>query len=96
MIGAKKCLNACTIGRFPNVSGTEIGQIPATFAEVLVPSRPLLPVPSLLVDQDNCCQQGQPFDGEGDVRQVGYRSMAILKIERVQELLGALTTDFAQ
>ncbi len=74
----------------------KIGEEPAGFEEVLVAGGALLAVPALFVDQDDGGQQAKPLDGEGDVGQVGDGAVAVLKIEGVEELLGALGADFGQ
>ena len=70
--------------------------VPTGVAEVLVARRALLPIPALLVDKLDRGQQRQPLDGHGDVGEVGNRAMAVLEVERVQKLLGALRTDLPQ
>ncbi len=74
----------------------KIGQIPAALVKVLIAGGTFLAIPALLVDQDDGCQQRQPLDGEGHVRQVGNGAMAILKVKSVEEMLGALAGDFPQ
>ena len=82
------------LGRFGIFS--EIREIPAGPEEVLVAGGTLLAVPAGLVDEGNGSQQTESLDGEGDVSQVGDGAMAILKIKGVEELLGALGTDFVE
>ena len=74
----------------------EVGHVPAALFEILVPCRPLLSVPSLLVDERDGGQQRQSLDGEGDMGQIGDRSMAVLEIECVEELFGALAADLLE
>ena len=74
----------------------KIRKIPAGFEEVLVAGGALLAVPARLVDEHDGGQQAEPLDGEGDVGQVGDGAMAVLEIEGVEELLGALGADFGQ
>src|SRR6185437_5192590 len=62
--------------------------------EVLVARGALLAIPSLFVDEYNRSEQRKPLDGEGQVRQIGNRAMAVLEIECIEELLGALAADF--
>ena len=49
-----------------------------------------------LVDQYDGGQQAEPLDGKGDVGQVGDGAVAVLKIEGIEELLGALGADFGE
>ena len=74
----------------------KIREIPARFEEILVPRRPLLAVPPLLVHQHDGRQQAQPLHGKGDVGQVGDRAVTVLKVECVEKLLGALGADLGQ
>ena len=74
----------------------EVGEEPAGFEEVLVAGGALLSVPALLVDQNDGRQQAEALDGEGDVRQVGDGTVAVLEVEGVEELLGALGADLGE
>jgi hypothetical protein len=76
--------------------GTKFRQIPATFLEILIAGGAFLPVPALLIDQDDGGQKRQTLHGKGNVRQVRDRAVSILEIECVQELFGALGIQFAQ
>ena len=72
------------------------GRYQPLFAKVLIARGTLLAIPALLVDQDDGGQQRQPLDGEGHVRQIRNRAVAILKVKRVEEMFGALAGDLAQ
>ncbi len=74
----------------------KVGQIPAALAKILIAGGTFLAIPALFVDQDDGRQQRQPLDGEGHMGQVGDGAVAILKVKRVEEMLGALAGDFAQ
>ena len=74
----------------------EIGEIPAGFEEVLVAGGALLAVPALLVDEDDGGQEAEALDGESDVGQIGDGAVAVLEVEGVEELLGALGADFSE
>ena len=75
---------------------SEVREIPAGLAEVLVAGGAFLTVPALLVDQHDGGEEAEALDGEGDVGQVGDGAVAVLEIEGVQELLGALGADFGE
>ena len=76
--------------------GAEVGREPAGAAEVLVARGAFLAVPALLVDQRDGGEQAEALDGEGNVREVGDGAMAVLEVEGVEELLGALRADLGQ
>jgi hypothetical protein len=76
--------------------GRELRGVPAGLAEVLVAGRALLAVPALFVYQAYRCEQREALDGEGDVREVGDGAMAVLEVEGVEELLGALRADLGE
>ena len=65
-------------------------------AEVLVAGGALLAVPALFVYQGDRGEQDEALDGEGDVGEVGDGAMAVLEVEGVEELLGALGADFGE
>ena len=75
---------------------TEAGSIKAGFEEILVAGGAFLAVPARLVDEDDGGQQAEALDGEGDMGQVGDGAVAILEIECIEELLGALGANFRQ
>ena len=74
----------------------KIGNEVAALLEILVARRALLPVPARLVDHDGGRQDRQLLDGKGEVRQIGDAAMAVLKIKRVEELLGLLFVELGQ
>ena len=78
------------------VGGAEVGGEPAGLAEVLVAGGALLAVPALLVDERDGGEEGEALDGEGDVGEVGDGAVAVLEVEGVEELLGALGADLGE
>jgi hypothetical protein len=62
----------------------------------LITGRPFLAVPARLVDQNDGSQERKALNGKGDVGEVGDGTMAVLEIESIEELLGALGADFGQ
>ena len=61
----------------------EIGDVVAAPPEVLVAGRSFLSIPALLVDGRDGGQDRQALNGEGNVRQIGYGAVAVLKVEGV-------------
>src|ERR1700682_5557964 len=51
---------------------------------------------ALLVGDCNGRKNGQTFDGQRNMRQVGNGAMAVLKVESVEKLLRLLLADFPQ
>ena len=96
LVGGEKVVDRIAVEFGGRGIGAEFGKVPAGFLEVLIARGALLPVPALLIHQHDGGQQAQALDGEGDVRQVGNGAMAVLEIECVEELLGALGADFGQ
>ncbi len=78
------------------LAAAEVGGEPAGFAEVLVAGGALLAVPALLVDEGDGGEEGEALDGEGDVGEVGDGAVAVLEVEGVEELLGALGADLGE
>src|SRR5712691_1974116 len=78
------------------VVGAEVGDVISALLEVLITSRTLLPIPSLLVSQLNCRQNREPLDRQRNMRQVGYRPVTVLEVESVEKLLRLLRADLAQ
>src|SRR6185312_7352277 len=74
----------------------ELGNVEAALLEVLIACRTLLPIPALLVNEGNSRENREPLDGERNVREVGDRTMAVLEIESIEELLGLLLADLLQ
>ncbi len=100
-VGGEKAINGARVKLLCRARSwlgirAEIGLIAAGFLEVLVARGALLAVPALLVDEDNGGQQREPFDGEGNVGEVGDGAVAVLEVEGVEELLGALGADLGQ
>ncbi len=76
--------------------GAEVGSKPAGLLEVLITGGALLTVPALLVDELDGGEEGEALDGEGDVGEVGDGAVAVLEVEGVEELLGALGADLGE
>ena len=96
MVVGKEALDGGLVGGPRLVGFAKLRQVPAALAEVLVARGALLAIPALLVHQDDCREQAEPLNREGHMGQVGDRAMAVLEVEGVQELLGALAGDLAQ
>src|SRR5579859_3703652 len=67
-----------------------VGQMPTCLAEWLVARAALLPVPDRLVDDGDRGQNRDLLEAEDEVGQVGDRAVAVLKVERIEELLSFL------
>src|SRR5713101_9630211 len=78
------------------VVGTEVWDVVAALLEILIACGALLPIPALLVSQLNCCQNREPLDRQRNMRQVGNRAVAILKVKSIEKLLRLLRADLAQ
>ncbi len=87
LVGGKEALGGFGIKRCRGGVRTEIREIPAGFAEVLVAGGALLAVPSAARHQDDSGQQAEALDGQGDMGQIGDGAVPILKIKGVKELL---------
>ena len=66
--------------------GPEIRGEVAALLEILIAGRAFLAVPALLVCDLDRRENRKPFDGEGDVGQVGDRAVAVLEIKSVEKL----------
>ena len=71
-------------------------EIPAGFEEILVPRRPLLAVPPLLIGDNDRRKNREFLDCQGNMRQIGNRTVPVLKIKRVKKLLGLLESDLSE
>ena len=86
MVSRYRCGPACICA--------EIRSEIAALLEILIAGGALLPVPALLVgDQDDRREDGKLFNGEGDVRKIGDRAVAVLEVESVEKLLRLLLAD---
>ena len=95
-VGGEEVLHGLGVEGFGGGVGSEVGEVPAGFEEVLVAGGALLAVPALFVDEDDGGEEREAFDCEGDVGEVGDGAVAVLKIEGVEKLLGALGVEFAK
>ncbi len=68
----------------------------AALSEILIASRALLPVPTLLVGHDNGGEDGEALDGERDVGEVGDGAVPVLEVESVEKFLRLLQRNFLQ
>ena len=96
LVGVKKLFDILGVELCRGGILAEIREKPAGFEKILVAGGALLPVPALLVHQDDGRQQAEPLNGHGNVGQIGDGAVAVLKIKGVQELLGALRADLRQ
>ena len=96
LVGREKAPDGVAVKVGGGGVGAEVREVPAGFLEVLIAGGAFLAVPALLVDQYDGCKQAQALDGKGDMGQVGDGAVAVLKIECVKELLGALDADFSE
>ena len=97
LVGGEQARGRCWCrARLRRNLGRNAGKYQPDFMEVLVASGTFLPVPALLIYQDDGGQQAEALDREGDVREVGDGTMAVLEIECIEELFGALGADFGQ
>ena len=92
----KQKIQSLAVELAPLVIRAEVGCVIPALLEILIPRRPLLPVPSLLVCKFNRRQNRQPLDRQRNVRQVRNRAVPILKIESVEKLLRLLRADLPQ
>src|SRR6266849_4068553 len=74
----------------------ETGRVVTALPEVLVASRALLAVPTLLVDNHDGGQDGEAFNSERNVGKVGNGAVPVLEIEGVEKLFGLLLSNFLQ
>src|ERR1051326_3135515 len=65
-------------------------QVPASLAERLITGAAFLAVPDWFVHDVHRRQDRDLFEAKDQVSEVGNRAMAVLEVERVQELLGTL------
>ena len=75
---------------------SEVGEVPAGFLEVLIAGGAFLAIPALLVDQHDGGQQARRSTAKAMPGQIGDGAVAVLEIEILLPVLGALGADFSE